>query len=73
MTLTTRRPSRSEEARTRILKEVTEAGGKMRRLNVELDQSLYRQIKRQAVEDDRTISEITRELWIVYLSKSSDE
>jgi hypothetical protein len=39
----------------------------MRRLNIDMDADLYRRMKRQAVEEDRTLSQITRELWTEYL------
>ena len=69
MALSAKRPSRGDEARTRIMREVTGEGEKKRRLNAEIEDSLYRQIKTRAVEEGRTISEITRTLWIEYLSK----
>lgn len=69
MALSTRRPSRGDEARQRILQEVTEVAEKRRRLNADIEDSLYRQIKLRAAEEGRTISEITRNLWIEYLSK----
>ena len=40
-----------------------------KRLNVPIDGALYRQMKRQAVEEDRTMAEITRELWEGYLAE----
>ena len=40
-----------------------------RRLNVEVGQELAYQIKIRASQEDRTISEITRELWIEYLNR----
>lgn len=69
MALSTRRPSRGDEARQRILQEVTEVAEKRRRLNADIEDSLYRQIKLRAAEEGRTISEITRNLWVEYLSK----
>jgi len=40
-----------------------------KRLNVPVPPDLYRQMKRQAVEEDRTMSEITRQLWEEYLKE----
>lgn len=69
MALSAKRPSRGDEARQRILKEVTETTEKKKRLNAEIEESLYRQIKMRAVEEGRSISDITRDLWSEYLSK----
>jgi len=69
MALSAKRPSRSDIARQRILHEVTEAGEKKKRLNAEIEESLYRQIKMKSVEEGRSISDITRDLWSEYLSK----
>lgn len=67
MALTARRPSRGDEARERIMHEIKEGSEKKRRLNAEIEDSLYRRIKIKAAEKNRTISDITRELWIGFL------
>jgi hypothetical protein len=69
MGLSAKRPSRGDETRQRILSDVVEASEKKKRLNAEIEESLYRQIKMKAVEDGRSISDITRQLWVEYLSK----
>lgn len=69
MALSAKRPSRGDEARKRILHEVTETNEKKKRLNAEIEGTLYRKIKMRAVEEGRSISDITRHLWIEYLSK----
>lgn len=69
MALSAKRPTRGDEARARIMQEVTETVEKKRRLNAEIEDSLYRQIKAKAVHDGRSISDITRALWVEYLSK----
>lgn len=69
MALSAKRPSRGDEARKRILHDVTEASGKKKRLNAEIEEALYRRIKMKAVEEGRSISDITRDLWSEYLSK----
>ena len=69
MALSAKRPSRCEEARKRILHEVTETTGKKKRLNAEIEEALYRKIKMKAVEEGRSISDITRDLWFEYLSR----
>jgi hypothetical protein len=69
MALSAKRPSRGDEARKRILHEVMDETEKKKRLNAEIEESLYRRIKMKAVEEGRSISDITRELWSEYLSK----
>lgn len=70
MGLSAKRPSRGDEARQRILQEVTEtAAEKKKRLNAEIEESLYKRIKMKSVEEGRSISDITRDLWSEYLSK----
>lgn len=69
MALSAKRPSRGDEVRKRILHEVTETTEKKKRLNAEIEESLYRKIKVKAAEDGRSISDITRNLWLEYLSK----
>lgn len=66
MSLSARRPSRAKD---RLLKEVQNVNQPKKRLNTEVDAELYRQIKARAVAEDRSISDITRQLWIEYLSK----
>lgn len=69
MALSAKRPSRSDEARQRILQEVKDTSEKKKRLNAEIEESLYKQIKMKSVEEGRSISDITRDLWSEYLSK----
>ena len=69
MALSAKRPSRGDDARKRILHEITETTEKKKRLNAEIEETLYRKIKMRAVEQGRSISDITRDLWSEYLSK----
>lgn len=69
MALSSKRPSQRDEVKTRLLSDVTETNDRKRRLNAEIEDSLYRRIKGRAAEDGQTISSITRDLWIEYLSK----
>ena len=69
MALSSKRPSRRDETKTKLMREVTETADRKRRLNAEIEDGLYRKIKARAAEDGRTISDITRELWLEYLSK----
>lgn len=68
MALSTRRPSTEK---SRLLEEVREETVHTRRLNADIEVGLYRRMKAQAVAEDRTLSEITRELWLEYLQKRS--
>ena len=67
MTLTTKRPSR-EATRDRLVEDVRE-GGKRHRINIDVEDALYKQLKIRAVEEGRTVADITRNLWSKYLSK----
>ena len=69
MALSAKRPSRGDEAHKRILQEITETTEKKKRLNAEIEETLYRKIKMKAVEEGRSISDITRDLWSEYLRK----
>lgn len=67
--LSTKRPSRGEENRKKILEEVINSNEKKCRLNTDIEESLYKRIKIKSVESGRSISDITRSLWIEFLSK----
>ena len=69
MALSSKRPSRRDETKSKLMREVTETTERKRRLNAEIEDGLYRKIKARAAEDGRTISDITRELWVEYLSR----
>ena len=69
MALTTKRPSTADSSRRRLMQEVAEETGRKRRLNAEVEESLHRRIKMRAAEEGRTISDITRSLWIEHLNK----
>lgn len=53
--------------------EVQDVREPKKRLNADVESSLYRRIKAHAVSEERTISDITRQLWVDYLSKNSNE
>jgi hypothetical protein len=53
------------------LQQAQETDQPKKRLNADVEASLYRRITAKAVDEDRTISEITRQLWIEYLSNQS--
>lgn len=70
MSLSAKRPSKTKE---HLLQEVTDMSEAKKRLNAQVEANLYRRIKTQAVREDRSISDITRQLWVEYLSKRSIE
>jgi hypothetical protein len=69
MALSAKRPSKGEEVRKKILEDVVDSSEKQCRLNASIDETMYKKIKVRAAEEGRTISDITKELWRVYLSK----
>lgn len=64
--LKVQRPSRQKE---RLLRQVTDTDTPKKRLNAVVEAGLYKRIKLRAAQEDRTISDITRTLWVEYLSK----
>ena len=71
MSLSAKRPSKLKD---RLMQEVKDdAHGPKKRLNTDVEASLYRRIKQQAFLEERSISEITRQLWLEYLSEHSSE
>jgi hypothetical protein len=72
MVLKTQRPSQREQKKQELLDDVRDRP-KNKRLNVELEPDLFRRIKAHAAMQGRTITDITKELWIEYLSKCSSE
>lgn len=70
MSLSARRPSKTKE---HLLREVQDTNEPKKRLNAAVEANLYRRIKTQAVREERSISDITRQLWVEYLSNHSNE
>lgn len=68
MSLTSKRPSKRDETKAQILADLTTDKGPNKRLNVEIEAELYTRIKIKATEQGRSISAVTRDLWIEYLS-----
>lgn len=63
------RPKAPRETQEAVRDEIARPrADESKRLNVPVPPDLYRQMKRQAVEEDRSIAEITRELWSNYLN-----
>ncbi|GEM_PF-318539 len=73
MKLSKNRPSKAAQKKKTMIADVTGSIEKKRRLNTEIEESVYKKIKMQAAEEGRTISEITRKLWLEYLGKNSAE
>lgn len=71
MALSHKRPSKGEEIRTQILQDVIETSESKKRLNVDIEASLFKKIKIRAAEEGRTIADITASLWRDYMSKNS--
>lgn len=69
MALSSKRPTQRDKIKSKLLHDITETDEKKRRLNIEMEDTFYRRIKSRAAEEGRTISSITRELWVEYLSK----
>lgn len=70
MSLSAKRPTKIKD---QLLHEVQDTQESKKRLNTDVDASLYRRMKSQALREERTISDITRQLWTEYLSKNSIE
>lgn len=66
MSLSTKRPSKN--LKDKLLQEVQNIDKPKKRLNAEVEANLYKQIKTRAVMEERSISDITRQLWIDYLT-----
>ncbi|MBI1302076.1 MAG: hypothetical protein GC137_10565 [Alphaproteobacteria bacterium] len=67
MSLSAKRPSKA--VKEKLLKDVLDAEEPTKRLNADINATLYKKIKTQCVIEDRSISDITRQLWIEYLEK----
>lgn len=67
--LSAKRPSKGETDRQQLVQGMADDSAPMRRLSIEIEDSLHRRIKIRSAEEGRTVSEITRQLWIEYLCK----
>ena len=68
MSLSAKRPSKT--IKEKLIEDVQDTDAPKKRLNADVEANLYKQIKTRAVMEDRSISDITRQLWIDYLKKS---
>ena len=67
--LSTKRPSQSEDFKSKLIQDVQGEGADFARLNFEIEKNLARQLKVKCAEQGRTMSNVVRELIITYLSK----
>lgn len=65
MSLTAKRPSQINPDKAKLLTQVANTG--TRRLNTDVDSRLYHEIKVHCAIENRSISEMTRYLWVEYL------
>lgn len=72
MPLKTQRPSERAKKKKELLDDVR-GKSPTKRLNVEIELDLFRRIKAHAALHDRTITDITKELWITHLKKYSNK
>ncbi len=56
MVLKANRPSKGDEARRKIMEDITDISEPKRRLNVDVEDSLYRRIKVRVAEEGKTIT-----------------
>lgn len=66
MTLNAKRPSQINPEKAKLLNQVT--GTATKRLNADVDPGLYHKIKVHCAIENRSISEMTRFLWVEYLN-----
>lgn len=71
MALNAKRPSttRQEEMEKAKAALMDEAEDKPKRLNVIVEEALLKRMKSFALEEGKTVSEITRELWLAHMSR----
>lgn len=69
MALSTKRPSRGDETREKLLRDVKGSAGGTKRLNIEIDADLYKRLKMRSAEEDRSMSDIVRDIVTSYLNK----
>lgn len=65
-----RAPRQQDTVREQLARPTAEES---KRLNVPVPPDLYRQMKEQAVREDRTLAEISRELWLRYLDRGEGQ
>ncbi len=68
MSLSVKRPTKN--IKEQLLEDIQDTNVPKKRLNAEIEADLYRRIRSKALMEDRSVSEITRQLWIQYLAQS---
>ena len=70
MGLNAKRPTPRAESAEKVKRDLAGQGCRnMKRLNVIVDENQLKQMKARALEEGKTVSEITRDLWFEYISK----
>ena len=64
-----RRPGGPSPTQSEVHEKLIRDATGTKRLNVPVASDLYRRMKSQAADEDRSIAEITRELWVRYLDE----
>lgn len=68
-----KKPGASRPTQDRVHEQVMQTATGYKRLNVPMPADMYRQIQQQALNEDRSIATITRELWARYLVEQGKE
>jgi|AntRauTorcE11897_2_1112592.scaffolds.fasta_scaffold02525_9 hypothetical protein len=64
-----KKPAAARHTQERVHEQIARpTAADSKRLNVPVPPDLYRRMKHQSAEEDRSIAEITRELWRRYLA-----
>ena len=70
----TKRPGGPSPTQQKVHDQISRpTAAESKRLHVPVPPEMYRRMKRQAADEDRSIAEITREIWQRYLDGASDE
>lgn len=69
MALSKRPKTSARPTQDRVHESVVREAVGYKRLNAPVPADLYKRIQQQALDEDRSIAEITRELWQRYLSE----
>lgn len=68
----TKRPSGPSPTQAKVHDQVMRSTVGYKRLNAPVPADLYKRIQQQALDEDRSIAEITRELWSRYLDRGRE-
>jgi len=68
-----KRPAERSSTQQEVHEQVAARAVGSKRLNVPIPADLYRRIQQRALDEDRSIAEITRELWQRYLQQGGEK